>query len=73
MYGYHWGMGFGFFGLVIMILVIWLVVRTAMTSNFERYFNNRRSNSALDILNERYAKGEISKEEFEQKKRDIMS
>ncbi len=32
-----------------------------------------QANSAMDMLGQRYAKGEISKEEYEQKKKDLMS
>lgn len=63
------GMGFGWLlGAIVLIVIIWLVVKTINQSN-----NTKRSdhNSALDILKERYARGEISKEEFEEKKRDL--
>ena len=67
MHGFnHLGMGFGWiFGFVILIIIIWLIVKS-----FNQTQNNEKS--ALDILKERYAKGEISKTEFEEKKKDII-
>ena len=50
----------------IVLLVIWAVQRTA------RGETSRSEDSALKILKKRYALGEISKEEFEEKKRDIL-
>lgn len=35
--------------------------------------NDSRGNSALRILEERYARGEISKQEFEERRRELQS
>ncbi len=72
MYGFShmWGMGWGWMiGLFLLIAVIWLIVRMANQPVPPQF---PRENRALDLLKERYAKGEISKEEFEEKKKDII-
>lgn len=69
--GHGWFMGFGWFiGVIFIGLIIWLVIRTVNQGGHTYY--PPQKNTALDILKERYAKGEISKEEFEEKKKDIM-
>ncbi|MFA6272903.1 MAG: SHOCT domain-containing protein [Candidatus Paceibacterota bacterium] len=56
------------FWAAVIIFIVWLV-REVGGRNHEK----TSSNSALEILKERYAKGEINKEEFEAKKKDIVS
>jgi putative membrane protein len=69
---YGWGMGFGwifmvlFWALVILgiVYIIWAISRRPGRSGPEE--------TSLDILKKRYAKGEISKDEFERIRDDIM-
>jgi putative membrane protein len=76
--GYGMGHGMGWFGFVFMI-VFWVLVAVAIVllirwlilSTRSAGQGGRRENTALDILRERYARGEIGKEEFEEKKRDL--
>ena len=76
MYGYSesLAMGHGYWfswiiGLIIFIIIIGLVV---MVVNQNNKLKKAGSMSHLDILKNRYAKGEISKTEFDEKKRDIL-
>jgi putative membrane protein len=66
-YGEHmWGMGWGWIvGLIVICVIVWIIVKAIRQSN------NPRQKSTLDILNERYVRGEISKDEFEEKKKGI--
>ena len=69
-FGWH-GLGMGLWGILfwsLLIVVVVVVVRALMPGRKE---SEAKGDRALDILRERYAKGEINKEEFEQKKRDL--
>lgn len=59
-------------GLALVGLVIWAVV-AAVQRPGDSGGSSHRSETALDVLKRRYAAGEITKEEFEQKKKDIES
>jgi len=64
-----WGLGMMLFMLVFGVLAIVgvvLGVRWLVTQGGES-----RSDTALEILRQRYARGEINKEEFDVKKRDL--
>ncbi|MBS3805878.1 MAG: SHOCT domain-containing protein [Bacteroidales bacterium] len=64
------GMGWGWIiGLLLLVLVIWLVVRSTGQNASSA---NEPEETALDVLKKRYARGEISKEEYEEKKKDLM-
>lgn len=69
------GFGFGF-GWVFMILwwVLVIVGLVALMKWIGTSFGAGRSNGggkALDILKERYARGEIDEQEFQKRKRDL--
>ena len=55
-------------GIVVLIAAIW-----PLGQRFNRNNSPGQSpgKSALDILKERYAKGEIEKQEFEKRKKDL--
>lgn len=70
-----WGWG-GYGGLFM--LVFWIAVIVGIIFLAKWIIEHSRGSSssssgesAMDILKERYAKGELDKEEFEQKKRHL--
>ena len=68
------GMGGGFGMLIFWIVILALVffgVRGIMSSSSNRQ-KHVESNDAMRILESRYAKGEIDRSEFEEKKRDLQ-
>ena len=66
------GMGYGYWfgwiiGFIILVVIIVMVIRIVKKNNLKQ----SGKKSPLEVLKNRYAKGEISKVEFEEKKSDI--
>jgi putative membrane protein len=73
MYGY--GMGWGWFGPVL-IIVFWGLVIAGIVYLVKVLAGGRSSTfskeeTAIDVLKKRYARGEIDAEEFAKKKKDL--
>ncbi len=74
----YWGMHYMWgpwgIGMMLMMLVFLGLVIAALVLGI-RWLGSQekesRSDSAVEILRQRYARGEISKEEFEAKKQDL--
>ena len=58
-------------GAIILGLIFWAVI-TSIHRLEESDSSNPKTDSAIDILKRRYAQGEIDKEEYETKKKDLM-
>jgi len=76
MHGYWggpWGFGWmgGIFMLIFWILLIIGIVWFVRCMVAGRSCRIEHNTTPLDILKQRYAKGEIEKKEFEEKKKDL--
>ena len=74
-----WGFHMGWFSIILMglfwiavIVAILFLIRWLIVSTNHRNRETRSKDSALEILRIRYAKGEINKEEFEEKRKDLV-
>jgi putative membrane protein len=75
MYGYHYGLGWMLLGIVLWIfiitcavlLVLWIVGKSGRGKRVQG------EDPPLEILNKRYVRGEITKEQYEEMKKDIAA
>ena len=77
--GYYWapfgygGFGFSLFGIVLLFAVVFMVIRFAFWGAMVHRGSYRRGGgvSAEEILRQRYARGEISKDQFYEMLRNL--
>lgn len=72
--GYGYGMMGG--GMWILELIFWILIIIGLILLIKYLWQGtgarRGEESALEVLKKRYARGEISKEEFQEKKNDLI-
>lgn len=74
----HWGdghgwMGFGwiFMALFWVLIIVGIIALLRWLGMNGKWSRDESRKTPLDILQERYARGEIERDEYEQKRRDI--
>lgn len=68
-----WGMGFGMIGMALfwILVIAGIVALVGWTTGSGSSSSPPPGKTPIDLLNERYARGEIDRREFEEKKRDL--
>lgn len=62
-----------FVGWLIVFVIILMIFKAGKGKGHHMNWQDFRRDPAMDLLRERYVKGEISKDEFESKKKDLTS
>jgi len=68
-----YGSGSMMSGWGLLALVFWILIIIGLALLIKYLWEGRGGQeSAIEVLKKRYARGEITKEEFEEKKKDIL-
>ena len=65
-----WEMGYGWIvGIILLVIIVVLVIVVVSQKKSNRRI---KDSSPMDIIKARFARGEISKEEFEEKRKSLL-
>lgn len=77
---YYWWPGMWFvpmifpvLGFTMMLVIVYLILGRGFRPPWRDSRDVNQSDGAMDILRKRYAKGEITKDEFDQMKKDLLT
>jgi putative membrane protein len=74
-FGWNFGFGFGWILVVLtLVLIAFGIVQLvrSLSGDRQRNVTGTAEETPLDVLEKRYARGEITKDEFERKRDDII-
>ena len=61
----------GGIGIILLVVIIWFIITYTNKNQNKSSNQNPINESPMDILKKRYARGEITKEEFEERSKDL--
>ncbi len=70
--GFGWMWLMPILWIVVLGLIVWAVVAGVSGQGGSKSSDYSKEDSALEVLKRRYARGEIDKEEYEEKKKDLI-
>lgn len=63
---------FPILGIALLALLIWVIIGGSLPRSGETVSSNHQADSPITILKRRYARGDIDKEEYEEKLKDLL-
>jgi putative membrane protein len=71
MIGFGWMWLMPILWIAVLGLIVWAIVAAVRSSGESKGSDSSKADSALEVLKKRYARGEIDKQDYEEKKRDL--
>jgi putative membrane protein len=64
--------GMWFFWIALIVFIVWVITQFINKNQQSNFSNMVEKETPMDILKKRYSKGELTKDEFEEMKKDLL-